>query len=602
MPSMSVDSQRGDATAPSTRLTTPGPGEATLPAGSVAALLRRNTADPDLRDRVAVRFDDLVWTHATFVRECRRFAALLQQLRPERGPFHLGVLLDNTPDYLVALGGSALVGATLVGLNDTRRGAELARDIHHTDVGILLTEPEKVDLVEPILDGLGIPGEAVLTTRRFSRTPDDGRVVGRDLASLLDSQPDDDPGPQYDPELSSVWCLVLTSGTSGAPKAVICSQRRMLQTGERMRQLLGVTRDDVGYISMPLFHSNSLMVGLMPALVAGASVGLARRFTASGWLHDVRRYGATYFNYTGKPLSYIVATEPGPDDADNPVRRAFGNEGSPEVQRQFAERFAVEVIDMFGPTEGGIGLTPDDDTPSGALGRAGEHIMVVDEDGEPLRRARLDERGVLKNPDECVGEIVNTAGGGPFEGYYNNDEANRRATRNGWYWTGDLGYVDEDGFLYFAGRTADWLRVDGENFPAGPIERILSRHPDVVLAAVYGVPDTDAGDQVMAALQMREVAAFDPREFAHWLDEQPDLGPKWRPRYLRIARELPRTATNKIVTRELRRQKVRLDEVGDDTVYVRDRGVTTYRRFTSEDEDELHGALSAAGRERFWDI
>src|SRR5439155_14541356 len=127
--------------------------------------------------------------------------------------------------------------------------------------------------------------------------------------------------------------------------------------------------------------------------------------------------------------------------------------------------------------------------------------------------AKLGTDGVLLNADECVGEIVNTAGAGPFEGYYNNDEATFSTLRNGWYWSGDLGYIDDDGFLYFAGRTADWIRVDGENFPAGPIESAVSRHPDVVLAAVYGVPDEQAGDQVMAALVLREGLSFDPAGF-----------------------------------------------------------------------------------------
>ncbi len=100
----------------------------------------------------------------------------------------------------------------------------------------------------------------------------------------------------------------------------------------------------------------------------------------------------------------------------------------------------------------------------------------------------------------CVGEIVNTSGVGVFEGYYNNDEANARATRNGWYWSGDLGYLDAEGYLYFAGRYADWIRVDGENFPVGPIETMVARHPDVLACAAYGVPDPEAGDRVMVAL------------------------------------------------------------------------------------------------------
>ena len=135
-------------------------------------------------------------------------------------------------------------------------------------------------------------------------------------------------------------------------------------------------------------------------------------------------------------------------------------------------------------------------------------MQVVDEDGKEKPRADLDDRGRVLNAEECVGEIVNTQGVGPFEGYYNNDDATAKTTRFGWYWSGDLGYKDADGFLYFAGRNADWIRVDGENFPAGPIEEALRKAPGVVLAAVYGVPDDQAGDQVMAGLVLADGATL----------------------------------------------------------------------------------------------
>jgi fatty-acyl-CoA synthase len=229
-------------------------------------------------------------------------------------------------------------------------------------------------------------------------------------------------------------------------------------------------------------------------------------------------------------------------------------------------------------------------------------VKVVDPDGNELPPARFDGDGSLVNADQCVGEIVNTAGAGPFEGYYNNEEATGSTLRGGWYWSGDLGYVDDDGFLYFAGRTADWLRVDGENFPAGPIESAIGRHPDVVLAAVYGVPDEHAGDQVMAAVQLRGGGAFDPVAFAEYVDSLAEIGPKWRPRYVRVVTEFPSTGTNKIVKRTLVRQKYRRDLCGGDDLYVRDRGADAYRTFTTDDEAGLHAALKQAGRGRFWDL
>ena len=336
----------------------------------------------------------------------------------------------------------------------------------------------------------------------------------------------------------------------------------------------------------------------MAALSSGAAVSMRRRFSASGWLSDVRRYGVTYWNYTGKPLAYLLAQPPRPDDADNPLRVAYGNEGAPSLVAAFAERFGVEVIDAFGATEGGLAVTRSDGDPPGAMGVPAPGVTVVDEAGRPLPAARFGPAGELLDPVGCVGEIVNTAGVGVFEGYYNNDEANARATRNGWYWSGDLGYVDEAGYLYFAGRNADWIRVDGENFPAGPIQDAIARHPDLMVAVVYGVPDPDAGDQVMAAVVPVDGATLDPQELAVWLDAQPDLAPKWRPRYVRVSAGLPVSPTNKVLTRTLVHEKYRPDRTGDDVVWVRDRGAAAFRLFTDQDARELRAALEQRGRAR----
>jgi fatty-acyl-CoA synthase len=249
-----------------------------------------------------------------------------------------------------------------------------------------------------------------------------------------------------------------------------------------------------------------------------------------------------------------------------------------------------------------VAVNRDAEERAGALGQVGDNVRVVDEAGVEKPRARFDDHGHLLNAEECVGEIVNTAGAGPFEGYYNNDEANSATLRFGWYWTGDLGYLDDDRYLYFAGRNADWIRVDGENFPAAPIEAELGRHPDVVLAAVYGVPDDQAGDQAMAGLVLRDGATFDPDAFAAWLDARDAIGPKWRPRYVRVMDDPPTTGTNKIVKRTLVHQKWRSDRVGGDAVFVRGRGDAAYRPFTAADEQALHDSFDQYQRTRFWDL
>jgi fatty-acyl-CoA synthase len=402
--------------------------------------------------------------------------------------------------------------------------------------------------------------------------------------------------PQVATTTADPYILVFTSGTVTAPKAIVCSHGRMVDTGKNIGvNVYGMTPDDVGYIAMPLFHANALMCGFMPALYYGASVSMTRKFSKTRWLSDIRRYGATFFNYTGKPLAYILGTPRQPDDHVNPLRICYGNEGSHRVVAEFEERFGCRVIDVFGSSEGGVGVTRQAGDPLTSIGFPAAGIAVVDEHGNEKPPARFDATGRLLNADQAIGEIVNTQGLAWFEGYYKNPDAMQQRTRHGWYWTGDLGYRDQQGYLYFAGRDVEWLRVDGENFVGRPIEEILQRYPDVVLAAVYGVPDPDGGDRVMAALILKDGATFDPLRFHDFLAAQADLSPKWLPTYLRIAPDLPQTATSKVLKNELRRQKFRPERC-EHPIYWRPRRGEPYRLFTPDDYAALHAQFAAVAK------
>ena len=322
----------------------------------------------------------------------------------------------------------------------------------------------------------------------------------------------DDPGRE--PDVETLWALIFTSGTSAAPKAVRCTQRRLLTTGNRDWPIvLDVGPDDVGYLAMPLFHSNSLMVGLAPAFVTGASVGLARRFSASRFLDDVRRYGATWFNYTGKPLAYLLATPERPDDADNPLRvrlrqrglAARGGGGGRALRRGRRRRVRLH--------RGCHRPRPLRRTPRGARWASSPGITVVDPDGDERApgRASTPTAGSL-NAEECVGEIVNIEGVGPFEGYYRNDEAMARTTRNGWYWSGDLGYVDDDGWVVLrrahlglaAGRRRELPGRPDRGHRGPPPRRRCWRRSTAC-------PTSTPGDQVMVAAGAARRCELRPR-------------------------------------------------------------------------------------------
>jgi fatty-acyl-CoA synthase len=472
-------------------------------------------------DRTGLCFEDLSWTWREVVGEARRRASFVRDLGG-----HVGLFLENGPEHLFWLLGAALAGVPVVELNPTRRGAELARDIAHTDCALLVTESSRA----PLLDGLvDVPSLDV-----------DHLAAGRPAETAP-------VGPE------TIFSLVFTSGTTSAPKAVICTQGRLGRIAVQQRDRRSLTRDDVFYVVMPMFHSNALMAGIAPAVATGGRIVLRRKFSASGFLPDVRRHGVTFFNYVGKPLNYILAVPEKPDDAANTLRIAFGNEANERDIAEFARRFDCTVIDSYGSSEGEIRLNRVPGTPSGSLGVAEAGTIVIDPDTlQECPRAEFDENGVLLNADEAIGEIVDTMGAAKFEGYYNNPEATARRVRNGWTWSGDLAYRDAAGYWYFAGRDSDWLRVDGENIAAAPVERLLARHEPFADVAVYAVPDEHVGDQMMAAVSLAPNHTFDPSAFTAFLAAQPDLGTKWTPRYIRIVTELPRTPTNKVLKRTLR--------------------------------------------------
>jgi fatty-acyl-CoA synthase len=508
------------------------PGD-TVPTVTELLLARAGDVNP------ALIFEDIRWTWAQHVQECANRAALLQALR-RPGPFHIGVLLDNVPEFSFLLGGAALAGAVLVGLNTSRRGEALVSDIRRSDCQVVLTDSRYVEL----LQGLDI-GARVL----------DIDSAAWHVTSFRHSHSPIDPVPASQDDL---LMLIFTSGTAGESKAVRCTHGKIAGPGVILADRYRLGAGDTVYVSMPMFHSNAVMAGWAVGLAAGAAIAFRRRFSASAFLDDVRRCGATYANYVGKPLSYILSTPPSEDDANNPLRVMFGNEGSPADVAAFAERFDCLVEDAYGSTEGGVILPRPPGMPPEAIGTLTDGVAVLDpETGVPCPPAVFDDKGRLTNAAEAVGELVNTRDNGMFAGYYNDQEAEADRTRDSMFWSGDLVYRDEHGHCYFVGRAGEWLRVDGENLGAGPIERILLRHPNVAEVAVYPVPDPRVGDQVMAALVLCGEAEFDPTEFASFLSGQSDLGPKQVPRFLRVTARLPRTATYKVLKRTLTAQRWR---------------------------------------------
>lgn len=496
---------------------------------TIQALLHKRLADPS----IAVKYGDAQWTWRQYLSGATARAAALQAGADPRRPMHVGVLLGNTPEMVSQMAAAGLGGYVLCGLNTTRRGEALAADVRRADCQFVVTDADH----RAMLDGLDLSGAQILDVS----TPQWDEFV--DAAGEFT--------PHRQVTATDAFMMIFTSGTSGNPKAVQVSHLMASVAGLSLAGRFALSDRDTCYVSMPLFHSNAVVAGWAPAVASGAAI-VPAKFSASSFLEDVRRYGATYMNYVGKPLAYILATPERDDDADNPLRAAFGNEANDKDIEEFARRFGVQVEDGFGSTENAVIIIREPGTPRGSIGRGADGVAIYHSDTvTECAVARFDDDGALINADDAIGELVNTTGSGFFTGYYNDPDANAERMRHGMYWSGDLAYRDADGWIYLAGRTADWMRVDGENLAAAPIERILLRHRAINRVAVYAVADGHVGDQVMAAIVLNGGHTLDPAAFESFLDAQPDLSPKARPRYVRIAADLPSTATHKVLKRQL---------------------------------------------------
>jgi fatty-acyl-CoA synthase len=523
---------------------------------TVAAMVRARAED----DSIGLIFGEESWTWREVVAEAAtRSAWMRETLDPDRPP-HLGVLLPNVPEYVFQIFGAALAEACIVGLNSTRRGAELARDIEHTSCQLVISDATFGELVDDYVATEDAPWNAFAGA----------------------------PLPEAHPPPSTLLFLLFTSGSTSAPKAVKCSQARLARAAGAM----AFGPRAVLYCPLTLAHGNALNAALFPALANGCRLVLRDRFSAGAWLDDIRSNGVTFTATVGRALGYILATPPTSHDRDHRLRAVLAPEASPRDTAEFGERFGVTVLSGYGSSEGGIALMPAGKPGSLGIAPAGSDIAVVNENGVECEPAEFDSGGKMCNAAAAIGELVRRDSDSGFEGYWNNPEAQSDRMRGGWFWSGDLAYRDADGVFWFAGRAGDWLRVDSENFAVSPVERIVGRFADAAAVAVVGVPDPLAGDQILAAVELLPGRTFEPDEFASFLEAQSDLGTKWAPRFVRVLPELPVTGQGKIDKKPLRGEAW----LCDDPVWWRPARTAHYVLMTDADRDRLREEFVAHGR------
>jgi fatty-acyl-CoA synthase len=577
---------------------------------TVSGQIEARAAHPVAADKVLLMHGDRTWTYRQFRDESVRMAHfLLRRLGriDDAHPGHVAMVLDNHMELLALYGGCAYAGLTLFGVNTGLRGEVLAGVVNQSRARLLVVDERLLAEVERVAKELQyIAPENILVLK----TQDGGSIPpGADLRACIGAEIG---GPQHslaapgiDVSHDQNLMVIYTSGTTGLPKGINNSHMKLCATGMGVSTNMELTHEDVGYACMPLFHSNSMFVGFMPAFWVGGAIGLRERFSASQFVPDILKYGVTFWNYVGEPVHYVLAAiekQYGTDEAriataitNNPrnqLRYAVGNGAAPPDIDRFMKWMGLEeMFELYGSTEAAISTFRRKGDPRGSVGEVTDGaVQILDANGTECAPAQIGPDGKLLNYEQCVGEICRVAEDtGLFQGYFDNPKANSEKFRNGVYHSGDLGHIfvkDGRRYMFFDGRTDDWIRKDGENFSAGQVGRLLSEHPDIALAVAYGVPCSISDELVMAALKLRDGARFDPQAFFDWCEAEVNGGSmdrKWMPDFVRLMDDFEYTQTQKVVVRHVKQVHFDLHRIPDAVIYWRQRGDTAYRRFTADD-------------------
>jgi crotonobetaine/carnitine-CoA ligase len=487
-------------------------------------------------------------THATLHERVARAAAALYA-RGVRPGDRVAVMLGHHFDHVIAFFALMRVGAVLVPVNIHLRGAGLAHVLSHSEPSLLLADAQFREVLREIPFAqspetvVWRETAAEFTTRMArasglheNRAPFGSHHSRRtaadsNLADLFASE--SPPLPPITLADSDVRGILYTSGTTGAAKGVVMTDRMYRAAALGSMWIGDIGPGSVLHFWDPIYHVFGSEV-LVLALMVPVTLAMVPRFSASQLWDEARRAGATHLHFVGGVLQLLLKQPPSPRDRDHPVRIAWGGGCPQDVWRPFEERFGVRIREGYGMTETSSFSVINREGRLGSIGTAVPYfdVQVVDHAGrEAVPRAQGEIR------------VAEREHGTMFREYFRNPEATAATIRDAWLYTGDLGWRDEDGFLYFSGRKKDSLRRRGENVSAWEVERVVNEHPQVEECALVGVVN-EFGDEDLKLFVKSRAAKLDPAELVAWCT--PRLAAFQVPRFIAFVEGFAKTPTQRI--------------------------------------------------------
>ncbi|MEZ3161574.1 o-succinylbenzoate--CoA ligase [Microbacterium sp. BWT-B31] len=493
-------------------------------------MAKRRLKSPDTT--ALVYGDGSVMTYRQLADGADRVSALLWGRGIRKGD-RVAYLGENSPEFLEVLFGAVQLGAVFVPVNTRLAPPEIAHVLGDSGARALIHDPEFAARLEPVLEGLDVP-HVIQTGEGTAERPGLARIVRTTTAGHADAQV----------TLDDAAAIVYTSGTTGRSKGAVLSHQNLTWVALNCIVDYDVVSTDVALMISPLFHVASLGMGALPVILKGGTLVLEKGFDAGRALALIQRHSVTMLS--GVPTTYqLLADHPdwATTDISSLAKLTCGGSAVPNRILNAYEQRGLSFSQGYGMTEtspGATALSPEmTRTKQGSVGLP--HFFT------DVRIA--DEHGAMV-PRGTVGEIE-ISGPNVFPGYHGLTDATAAAfTADGWFRSGDLGYLDSDGYLYISDRLKDMIISGGENIYPAEVENVISDLDGISGVAVIGVPDDQWGEVPWAIVTLRDGASVTTDQVRAHLDGK--LARYKLPKNVVVVDELPRTASGKVRKADLR--------------------------------------------------
>lgn len=556
---------------------------------TMADVLAENAAR--FGNRPAILFQDRRISYAQLNAWANRMAHYFRSLGVRRGDV-IAIDLENRPELFAVLMGALKIGAAGAMINTSQRGQVLAHSLNLTQPKLFVIGEEQVEAFESARAQVEhlTPSNVLFVADADTLNEDGVAPAGMvNLAAAIRKYPDQNPRLDESNRAGDVAVYLFTSGTTGLPKAAPSSHRKWFKAyGGFGHMSLGMTPQDVMYVTLPFYHGTALLVCWGAALAGGSAIAVRRKFSASEFWNDVRRYQATCFGYVGELCRYLLNQAEGPSDRQHGLRRMIGNGLRPSIWRRFTERFGIEqVAELYGASEGNIGFSNFLNLQNTVGFSTAPFALVKYHEGtrEPVRnsKGRL-EKVKQGEPGLLLGEITPKWN---FEGYSQKDATEkailRDAFRKGdaWFNTGDV--LKEIGWrhLQFVDRMGDTYRWKGENVSTTEVENVFDRFDGIQETIVYGVeiPGTNGRAGMATLVPSAPGRRLDGKALLGHL--KAELPPYAIPIFVRVTDEIEKTGTFKYRKVDLKKLGYSLERKADE-VLVWLPGSDAYRPLTPD--------------------